>query len=73
MKWHANITGPEGSPYEGTILHLEIVYPKDYPNNAPTITQLSKFESPFFLSGKFAAEMVQQDWCSGYSTFAILM
>lgn len=25
--WHANITGPEGSPYENTILHLEIEYP----------------------------------------------
>ena len=22
--WHANITGPEGSSYENTILHLEI-------------------------------------------------
>lgn len=37
MKWHANITGPEGSPYEGAILHLEIEFPKNYPNNPPVI------------------------------------
>lgn len=35
MKWHANITGPEGSPYEATILHIEITFPKDYPNTPP--------------------------------------
>ena len=73
MKWHANITGPEGSPYEGTILHLEITYPKDYPNNAPTFTQLTPFRSPFFQGGKFDSEMISSDWCSGYSTFAVLM
>jgi ubiquitin-protein ligase len=48
MKWHANITGPEGSPYEGAILHLEINYPKDYPNQGPEIIQMVKFTSPFF-------------------------
>lgn len=73
MKWHANITGPEGSPYEGAILHLEINYPKDYPNNGPTITQLTKFSSPFFSGNRFFSEMLTSEWCSGYSTFSILM
>ena len=73
MKWHANITGPEGSPYEGAILHLEITYPLDYPNNAPTFKQITPFDSPFFLRDVFSSEMVSSDWCSGYSTFAILM
>jgi ubiquitin-protein ligase len=57
MKWHANITGPEGSPYERTVLHLEITYPKDYPNNAPEITQLHEFSSPFFMRKKFSSEL----------------
>jgi ubiquitin-protein ligase len=35
MKWHANMRGPEGSAYEGGILHLEFDFPKDYPNSPP--------------------------------------
>lgn len=46
--WHANIRGPEGSPYEDAILHLLIEFPKDYPNQGPKISQMSKFTSPFF-------------------------
>jgi ubiquitin-protein ligase len=38
MKWHANIKGPEGSAYEGAVLHLEFAFPHDYPNSAPAIT-----------------------------------
>lgn len=73
MKWHANITGPEGSPYEGAILHFEITYPKDYPNNPPTITQMNEFSSPFFNMRRFTSEMTDSDWCSGYSTFSTMM
>ncbi|CDW80044.1 ubiquitin-conjugating enzyme family protein [Stylonychia lemnae] len=73
MVWHANITGPEGSPYDGSILHLEITFPKDYPNNAPQIKQLHPFSSPFFDNQVFSSEITESDWCSGYSTFSILM
>lgn len=48
LKWHANIRGPEGSPYDGNILHLELTFPNDYPNNPPTIYQLTMFDSAFF-------------------------
>jgi len=48
MIWHANITGPEGSPYDGVVLHLEIKFPNDYPNNPPDITQVTEFCSPYF-------------------------
>jgi ubiquitin-protein ligase len=73
MIWHANVTGPEGSPYEGAILHLEIKFPKDYPNSAPSISQVCPFNSPFFMHKQFRSEMTDSDWCSGYSTFSILM
>lgn len=32
FKWHANIKGPDGTPYENSILHFEIEFPKEYPN-----------------------------------------
>lgn len=37
MKWHANIKGPEGSPYEGAVIHLSFEFPQDYPNSPPAI------------------------------------
>ena len=73
MKWHANIRGPEGTAYEGTILHMEFRFPKDYPNSAPEIVQLVPFTSPFFQKDKFVTEMVGEDWCSGFSVESLLM
>ena len=48
FKWHANIRGPEDTPYKGGIFHLEIDIPDTYPNKAPTFTALSGLANPFF-------------------------
>lgn len=37
FQWHANIRGPEGTPFEGGIFHLEITIPETYPHNPPII------------------------------------
>lgn len=73
MEWHANIQSPEGSPYNGAVLHLSLKFPKDYPNSPPIINQVTKFTSPFFIRQKFVSEMIDSDWCSGYSVFSILI
>lgn len=33
--WHANLLGPKGSLYEGSVYHVEIKIPENYPVGAP--------------------------------------
>ena len=48
FEWHANIKGPEGTPYDGGIYHLKISLPKDYPNSAPKFSSMCPLTNPFF-------------------------
>ena len=41
MTWHANIRGPENTPYHGAVFHLEIKFPDNYPHNPPSVTLLT--------------------------------
>ena len=72
-KWHANIKGMSDTPYEGGIFHLEINIPGDYPNRPPTIETVTPMTNNFFISGKYRSEMVEDDWCSGYSIYSLLL
>jgi ubiquitin-protein ligase len=31
LEWKATIPGPQGSPYEGGLFHVDIILPEDYP------------------------------------------
>ena len=43
-KWKASFVGPKDSSYTGGLFYLEIIFPKDYPNNAPEI----HFKTPIY-------------------------
>ena len=72
-KWHANIKGMSDTPYEGGIFHLLVSIPGDYPNKPPTIETITPMTNNFFISGKYRSEMVEDDWCSGYSLYSLLL
>lgn len=72
-KWHANIKGMADTPYEGGIFHFEISIPGDYPNKPPVIEALTPLTNNFFIAGKYRSEMIEDDWCSGYSLFSVLL
>ena len=46
FEWVCTIHGPENTPYEGGIFHLEIKFPSDYPKKAPQIRFLTKIFHP---------------------------
>lgn len=72
-KWHANIKGMADTPYEGGIFHFEISIPGDYPNKPPVIEALTPLTNNFFIASKYRSEMIEDDWCSGYSLFSVLL
>ena len=72
-KWHANIKGIADTPYDQGIFHLEITIPGDYPNKPPVIETVTPMTNNFFFSGKYRSEMIEEEWCSGFSLFSLLL
>lgn len=58
--WHANIRGPEGTPYEGGVFHLELKFPLSYPNHPPTIRLFNKLSHPNVFGDYICLDMLQQ-------------
>ena len=71
--WHANIRGLPDTPYDGGIFHFEITIPGDYPNKPPVITTKTPMTNNFFVGNKYRSEMVEDEWCSGFSLFSLLL
>merc|ERR1711991_194507 len=45
-RWTIFMEGPKGTPFEGGIYELELVFPHDYPNQPPDLTFKSQFWHP---------------------------
>lgn len=61
--WRALIEGPPGSPFEGGVFVLNVIFPDNYPFSQPKIT----FETPIYHcnvndSGKICLAILQDSW-----------
>lgn len=79
--WHANIRGPEETPYAGGVFHLELKFPQSYPNHPPTVRIFNNIPHPNVFGGYICLDILQQHevkveegggWTSAYSAQSIL-
>jgi len=59
--WHANIRGPVKTPYEGGVFHLELKFPKSYPNHPPTIRLFTNLPHPNVFGNYICLDILQQN------------
>lgn len=84
--WHANLLGPKDSLYEGSIYHISISIPENYPMAAPTITFLTPihhpnaFVNPDGKTYRLCMDLTETKpagkdggWSSAYSILSILI
>ena len=46
FKWDCTITGPPGTPYEGAVFPVQLVFPPDYPFKPPKVSVHARIYSP---------------------------
>lgn len=80
--WHANIRGPEGTPYKGGVWHLTITFPSDYPCSPPSIQLPTTIRChPNVFGNRLCLDLIQpqkkgewyQGWNSAYTVESVLI
>jgi ubiquitin-conjugating enzyme E2 D/E len=74
-KWHAIITGPEGTPYAGGQFHLELSLPAEYPIKPPEAKFLTKIYHPNVSpqSGHICLDILQNQWSPALTISKVLL
>ncbi|KAJ5970514.1 Peroxin 4 [Penicillium vulpinum] len=64
LRWEAVLKGPNGSPYEGGLWHLNIKIPPTYPYAPPTIHFTTKIVHPNidFDTGEICLSLLKDQW-----------
>ena len=73
-KWKASILGPEGSPYEGGLFHLNIVIPNNYPFYPPKIMFETKvYHCNIGIGGDICLDLLKEKWSPALTISKVLL
>ena len=72
--WEATLPGPEGSPYEGGIFFLNIIFPVDYPFKPPKCSFRTRVYHPNVNSnGSICVSVLKDEWSPALTITKILL
>ena len=76
MKWKAGVPGKAGTPWEGGVYKLDIIFPKDYPSKPPKcVFNPVIFHPNVYPSGTVCLSILNEgkDWKPSISMKQILL
>ncbi|KAH8256708.1 hypothetical protein KR038_006238, partial [Drosophila bunnanda] len=74
FKWKATIEGPQGTPYEGGIFHLDILFNEEYPYLPPKVTFRTKiYHCNIAPTGQICLDILSSEWSPALTASKILI
>jgi ubiquitin-conjugating enzyme E2 A len=71
--WEASIFGPEGSPWEGGVFSISMVFPETYPMKPPLVRFTNEvFHPNVYADGTLCLDILQDAWSPVQSVSSIL-
>jgi len=72
--WQATILGPEGSPYEGGIFYLQILFSTEYPFKPPKISFITKiYHCNINSNGNICLDILKDKWSPALTISKVLL
>uniref|UniRef100_A0A0E0LML3 UBC core domain-containing protein n=1 Tax=Oryza punctata TaxID=4537 RepID=A0A0E0LML3_ORYPU len=72
--WLSTIIGPQGSPYEGGIFFLDIVFPIDYPFKPPMVTFKTRiYHCNVDSTGNLSMDILREGWSPALTISKVLL
>ncbi|KAI1298116.1 Ubiquitin-conjugating enzyme E2 8 [Halotydeus destructor] len=75
FRWEAMIVGPEGSPYQGGVFFLEVIFPKNYPWSPPGVRFRTKIYHPNInKNGSICLDILKaKNWSAALTVTTVLL
>jgi len=73
-EWEAIIIGPTGTPYEGGVFRLKIVFPPNYPFRPPKVIFTTKIFHPNInQQGSICLDILRDKWSAALTITPVLL
>eukprot|EP01090_Pellita_catalonica_P001816 TRINITY_DN11546_c0_g1_i1.p1 TRINITY_DN11546_c0_g1~~TRINITY_DN11546_c0_g1_i1.p1 ORF type:complete len:150 (-),score=6.43 TRINITY_DN11546_c0_g1_i1:164-613(-) len=73
-EWVSTIMGPNGSPYEGGIFFLDIIFPRDYPFKPPKVVFRTRiYHCNINSTGSICLDILKDNWSPALTISKVLL
>ncbi|KAH7429020.1 hypothetical protein KP509_09G027500 [Ceratopteris richardii] len=73
-EWVSTITGPSGTPYEGGVFFLDIIFPTDYPFNPPKVMFRTRiYHCNIGSNGQICLDILKDNWSPALTISNVLV